>query len=132
MAMHSDPAGRETDDRSKTLCEGMPVLDHTKLALLEELIGEAKCAAALRKFKAELAIRTAAIEAGTTKPVDKAKHAHKLVGIAGIFGLEELCDKSRSLMTAVHQKSADLQPYVEFLLRAAERAARELKPLGEQ
>jgi hypothetical protein len=129
---HSDPVGPETDDPSKTLRRQTPVLDHAKLALLEELIGGAKCAAALRKFKAELAIRTAAIEASTTQPVDKAKHAHKLVGIAGIFGLEELCDESRSLMTAVHQKSADLRPYVESLLRAAERAARELKPLGEQ
>jgi hypothetical protein len=132
MAIHFGPAGPVTDDRSKTLHEGMPVLDHTKLAVLEELIGGAKCAAALRKFKAELAIRTAAIGASTTQPIDKAKHAHKLVGIAGIFGLEELCDKSRSLMTAVHHKSGDLQPYVESLLRAAERAAEEIKPLGEE
>ena len=119
MAIHSRRVPVSVDAQPPKGEEHSSVLDYAKLALLEELIGSAKCASALRKFKAELAIRIAAIESTSTGPADKARHAHKLVGVAGIFGLAELCDESRRLMAAVHENADDLQPYVGSLLRAA-------------
>lgn len=127
----AESSGNQAHEPSGSSSVPSPVLDSTKLALLEGLIGSAKCAAALRKFKAELGIRIAEIDAIATSPEDKAKHAHKLAGAAGILGLLELTDKCRSLLAAVHQNVDDLRPYIDELVRAAGRAATAIKPLGE-
>lgn len=93
-----------------------PVLDRTKFAGLKELIGEAKYAAALQRFKGELLACLAAIESNSP---ERAAHAHNLAGVAGLLGFDDLEAKSQRFLTALHQNVEDVGPSTESLLQAA-------------
>lgn len=104
-----------------------PVLDRTKLTGLRELIGETKCNAAIQRFKGELFACLAAIERAAP---ERAVHAHNLAGVAALLGFEDLEDKSRRFLTALHENSDDTRPSAESLLQAAQRVERELDRLA--
>lgn len=95
-----------------------PVFDLKRLRQLKALIGEVKYAAALESFKREL---HACIEA-IAEDTDKGEHAHKLAGVAGLLGFEDLEYQSRRFLTACHVGGEDLGPATESLLLAALRA----------
>ena len=99
-----------------------PVLDRTKLTGLKELIGEAKCNAAIQRFKAELFACLAAIEGNAP---ERAVHAHNLAGVAALLGFEDLEDKSRRFLVALHENKEDVRPSAEIPLGgSAERRTR--------
>jgi len=100
-----------------------PVLDPSKLADLKALIGEAKCEAALQRFREELHACLSAIEAHAP---DQAEHAHRLAGVAGLLGFEDLEEKSRRFLSAAQENSDDAGPCTESLLQAARRAEEHL------
>jgi len=100
-----------------------PVLDRTKLTGLKELIGEAKCHAAIQRFKAELFACLASIEGNAP---ERAVHAHNLAGVAALLGFEDLEDKSRRFLVALHENKEDVRPSAESLLVAAQNVEREL------
>jgi len=104
-----------------------PVLDRTKLTGLKELIGEAKCEAAIQRFKGELFACMAAIEGNAP---ERAVHAHNLAGVAALLGFEDLEDKSRRFLVALHENKEDVRPSAESLLVAAQNVERELDTIS--
>ena len=90
-----------------------PVLDRAKLTGLKELIGEAKCNAAIQRFKGELFACLAAIEGNAP---ERAVHAHNLAGVAALLGFEDLEDKSRRFLAALHENKEDVRPSAEILV----------------
>ena len=104
-----------------------PVLDRAKLAGLKELIGEAKCAAAIQRFKGELFACLAAVEGHGP---ERAVHAHNLAGVAGLLGFDDLEDESRRFLAALHENNEDVRTSAESLLQAAQRVELELDTLG--
>lgn len=118
--------------QAETKCEAQAnlcVLDRGKLADLEALIGKERSAVALGRFKKELVEHIAVIAAPTTAAEEQAARAHKLVGIAGTFGLQELSEQSRIFEEASKSGANDLEPLRESLLAAARRAKDELDGL---
>jgi HPt (histidine-containing phosphotransfer) domain-containing protein len=89
--------------------------------MLESLMGPEKLQRAIEKFKRDLDVRVSAIAEVRTEPSDKSRHAHKLVGTAGLLGLLELSEASKRLELAAGQH-ADLEPHIASLLAAAARA----------
>lgn len=106
-----------------------PVIDRTKLAGLKELIGEAKCAAAIQRFKGELFACLAAIEGNAP---ERAVHAHNLAGVASLLGFDDLEKESRRFLTALHQNAdADrVRTSAESLFQAAQRVEAELDEMS--
>lgn len=104
-----------------------PVLDHSKLQGLEEIIGKDKCEAALRRFQEELRSCLSAIEAG--RP-EREESAHRLAGVAGLLGFDDLEDHSRRFMVAVHQEADDIASSTDALVEAAHRAEAALAARG--
>jgi HPt (histidine-containing phosphotransfer) domain-containing protein len=100
-----------------------PILDPSKIADLKALIGEAKCEAALQRFREELHACLSAIEAHAP---DQAEHAHRLAGVAGLLGFEDLEEKSRSFLAASHGDAGDVSSSLASLIDAARRAEGEL------
>jgi len=100
-----------------------PVLDHGKLSGLQAIIGKEKCEAALERFKEELHTCLSAIEA---EAPDRAESAHRLAGVAGLLGFEDLEEQSRKFLAAVHQDAGDIASSTDALVRAAQRAKGEL------
>src|SRR4029078_7512970 len=100
-----------------------PVLDRTKLTGLRELIGEAKCNAAIQRFKGELFACLAAI-AGNAP--ERAVHAHNLAGVAALLGFDDLEFQNRGFLTALHENKEDIRPSAESLLQAAQKVQHEL------
>lgn len=115
-------AGFKTDGQGNTLT----VLDRTKFQSLANLIGNDKAAAALHKFRDDLESHIVAISEEATPIEEKGARAHKLVGTAGAIGLDELSHESRRFEEAVKQNVSDLQPFLDELMSAAERARAEL------
>ena len=99
-----------------------PVLDHTKLQRLKAVLGEAKCGAALMRFRDELHTCLSAIEAGTP---ERAESAHRLAGVAGLLGFDDLEEHSRKFLAAVDQGDADIASSTDALIEAAHRAEAE-------
>jgi HPt (histidine-containing phosphotransfer) domain-containing protein len=116
-------------DIRATKTGGACVLDRTKLKSLQDLIGPEKAAIALVKFRHALDSELAAIGAESTDVTEKGMRAHKLVGIAGSIGFQELSDKSREFEEAAKQNTADISRYLDELFSAAERARVELDGL---
>ena len=107
-----------------------PVLDRTKLTGLRELIGEAKCNAAIQRFKGELFACLAAIEGNAP---ERAVHAHNLAGVAGLLGFDDLEEESRRFLAALHQNpdnADDVRTSAESLLQAAQRVEAELDAIS--
>ncbi len=104
-----------------------PVLDRAKLAGLKELIGEAKCVAAIQRFKGELFACLAAVEGNSP---ERAVHAHNLAGVAGLLGFDDLEDESRRFLTALHENSEDVRTSTQSLLQAAQRVELELDTIA--
>ena len=104
-----------------------PVLDRVKLAGLKELIGEAKCAAAIQRFKGELFACLAAVEGNAP---ERAVHAHNLAGVAGLLGFDDLEDESRRFLAALHENKEDVRTAAELLLQAAQRVELELDAIS--
>ena len=105
-----------------------PVLDRTKLTGLRELIGEAKCSAAIQRFKGELFACLAAIEGNAP---ERAVHAHNLAGVAGLLGFEDLEKESRHFLAALHKNADDdVRASAESLLQAAQRVEAELDTIA--
>ena len=104
-----------------------PILDRAKLAGLKDLIGEAKCAAAIQRFKGELFACLAAVEGNAP---ERAVHAHNLAGVAGLLGFDDLEDESRRFLAALHEDNEDVRTSAESLLQAAQRVELELDTLG--
>jgi HPt (histidine-containing phosphotransfer) domain-containing protein len=100
-----------------------PVLDRTKLQGLKAVLGEEKCDAALKRFQDELGTCLSAIEAGTP---ESAESAHRLAGVAGLLGFDDLEDHSRRFLAAVHQERGDIASSTDALVEAAHRAEAEL------
>jgi HPt (histidine-containing phosphotransfer) domain-containing protein len=106
------------------------VLDISKLARLEALMGPAKFLATLEKFKHELDLRVSLIAAKGADDAEKVRNAHKLVGTSGLMGLLELCEACQRLENAAAMGgSVDLQPHIDSVMAAAQRARRELELL---
>ena len=103
------------------------ILDRAKLAGLKDLIGEAKCAAAIQRFKGELFACLAAVEGNAP---ERAVHAHNLAGVAGLLGFDDLEDESRRFLAALHENNEDVRTSAESLLQAAQRVELELDTLG--
>jgi hypothetical protein len=122
---------RETMAPQPTTQSTRPVLDRTKLAGLKELIGEAKCAAAIQRFKGELFACLAAVEGNAP---ERAVHAHNLAGVAGLLGFDDLEDESRRFLAALHQAAdqnvEDVRASTESLLQAAQRVELELDTIA--
>lgn len=100
-----------------------PVLDHAKLRSLKEILGEQKCNAALERFQEELHTCLSAIESGSA---ERAESAHRLAGVAGLLGFDDLEEHSRRFLTAVLQEQADIPTLTDALVEAAHRAEAEL------
>lgn len=100
-----------------------PVLDRAKLSGLREVIGEAKCAAAIQRFKGELFACLLAVEGSAP---ERAVHAHNLAGVAGLLGFVDLENESRRFLAALHENEDDVRASAESLLQAAQRVEREL------
>ena len=99
------------------------VLDHAKLRGLKAVLGEQKCDAALKNFEDELRTCLSAIEAGTE---DRAESAHRLAGVAGLLGFDDLEEHSRRFLAAVHQDAGDVASSTDALIESAQRAQAEL------
>lgn len=106
-----------------------PVRDPTKLAGLKEMIGEAKCNAAIQRFKGELFACLAAVEANAP---ERAAHAHNLAGVAGLLGFYDLEHESRRFLAALHQNSGDVRSSAEALLQEARRVEAELNAMTDR
>jgi HPt (histidine-containing phosphotransfer) domain-containing protein len=102
------------------------VLDHTKLQGLRSILGNEKCAAALERFKEELRTCLSAIESDGP---DRAESAHRLAGVAGLLGFDDLEDHSRKFLNAVHEERDDVAASAGELVAAAHRAEAELAAL---
>jgi hypothetical protein len=100
-----------------------PVLDHKKLQGLKAVLGEEKCDAALKRFRDELGKCLSSIEAGTP---ERTESAHRLAGVAGLLGFDDLEDHSRQFLAAVHQEGGDIASSTDALVEAAHRAKAEL------
>jgi HPt (histidine-containing phosphotransfer) domain-containing protein len=99
------------------------VLNHETLNGLKSLIGDAKCDAALQRFQDELRACMAAIESGAA---ERAESAHRLAGVAGLLGFEDVEKHSRTFLEAVHQAPGNVAACTEQLVEAARRAEAEL------
>jgi hypothetical protein len=104
-----------------------PVLDRTKLTGLRELIGDAKCHAAIQRFKGELFACLAAIESNAP---ERAVHAHNLAGVAGLLGFDDLEKEGRRFLAALHQDPDEIRASAESLLQAAQRVQTELDAIS--
>ena len=104
-----------------------PVLDRTNLIGLRELIGEAKCSAAIQRFKGELFACLAAVEGNAP---ECAVHAHNLAGVAALLGFYDLEEKSRRYLAALHENKEDIRAAAESLLQAAQRVELELDAIA--
>jgi len=98
------------------------VLDREKLQKLEVLFGKEKYVSFMERFKRTLGMHVAAITADTTGAVDKGAQAHKIVGLAGTAGFQELSEQSMRLEHAVNENVDDLDPFIESVKAAAGRA----------
>ena len=105
------------------------VLDREKLKQLEALLGKQKYVSFIERFKRTLGMHVAAIIADTTGPADKGGHAHKIVGLAGTVGFQEISEQSLSLERAVNENVDDLHPFIELVRAAATRANAVLETL---
>ena len=103
------------------------VLDRTNLTGLKELIGEAKCNAAIQRFKGELFACLAAIEGNAP---ERAVHAHNLAGVAGLLGFDDLEGESRRFLAALQLSPDELRTSAESLLQAAQRVEAELDAIS--
>ena len=92
------------------------IVDRTKLEDLRKLIGEEKCNTAILNFRREL---LACLEAVAGKTPESASHAHKLAGVAGLLGFEDLEEKCRNFL-ATHHQNADVRQSAESLVQAAQ------------
>lgn len=106
-----------------------PVRDPTKLTGLKEMIGEAKCNAAIQRFRGELFACVAAVE---TNAPERAVHAHNLAGVAGLLGFDDLEHESRRFLAALHQNAGDVRSSAESLLQAARRVEAELNAMTDR
>lgn len=104
-----------------------PVLARTKLTGLRELIGEAKCNAAVQRFKGELFACVAAVEGNAP---ERAIHAHNLAGVAGLLGFEDLEKESRHFLAALDKNADEVRKSAESLLQAARRVEAELDAIS--
>lgn len=100
-----------------------PVLDHAKLQGLKEILGEQKSNAALERFQEELRTCLSAIESGSP---ERAESAHRLAGVAGLLGFDDLEEHSRTFLAAVLEEQDDVPALTEALVEAAHRAEAEL------
>ena len=96
-----------------------PVLDREKLDGLRALIGEAKCEAAIARFKDELHDCLSAI---ATEDPESAEYAHRLAGVAGLLGFDDLEEHSRRFLAAANQDTDDVASCAKALMDAARRA----------
>jgi HPt (histidine-containing phosphotransfer) domain-containing protein len=104
-----------------------PVLDREKLNGLKALIGEAKCETALARFRRELEDCLSAIAADDP---DSAEYAHRLAGVAGLLGFDDLEEQSRQFLAAFHGNAEDVSGPLASLVDAAHRAEGELATIS--
>src|SRR5262245_61217737 len=93
------------------------IVDRTKLEDLRKLIGEEKHNAAILNFRCEL---LACLEAVDGKTPEGASHAHRLAGVAGLPGFDDLEERCRDFLAATHQ-NVDVCQSTEALMQAAQR-----------
>jgi hypothetical protein len=122
-ARRSNSASEKTMSTQIAAQSTRPVLDRAKLAGLKKLIGEAKCAAAIQRFKGELFACLAAVEGNAP---ERAVHAHNLAGVAGLLGFGDLENESRRFLAALHENNEDVRTSAKSLLQAAQRVELEL------
>ena len=103
-----------------------PVLDHAKLQGLKDILGEQKSNAALERFQEELHTCLSAIESSDP---EQAESAHRLAGVAGLLGFDDLEEHSRRFLAAVTQEQDQIATLAEALLAAANRAEAEIAAL---
>lgn len=99
------------------------VLDHAKLEGLKALLGKEKSDAALKSFHEELHTCLSAIETGAP---ERAESAHRLAGVAGLLGFDDLEEHSRKFLAAVDQEPGEAASLADALVEAARRAQAEL------
>lgn len=95
----------------------------TKLTGLQELIGEAKCNAAVQRFRGEIYACVAAVEGNAP---ECAIHAHNLAVVAALLGFEDLEQESRHFLAALDKDADEVRKSRESLLQAARRVEAEL------
>lgn len=106
-----------------------PVRDPTKLSGLKEMIGEAKCNAAIQRFRGELFACLASLDGNAP---ERAVHAHNLAGVAGLLGFDDLEHESRRFLAALHKNAGDVRSSAESLLQAAQRVEAELDAMTDR
>jgi hypothetical protein len=99
------------------------VLDRKKLQNLKAVLGDDKCDAALKRFQDELGTCLSAIEARTP---ESAESAHRLAGVAGLLGFDDLEEHSRRFLEVVHREAGQVASSTDALIEAAHRAEAEL------
>lgn len=104
-------------------------LDGRKLALLEAVLGRDRLVSSIGKFMHDLRSELGVITDAAAKPAKKAASAHKLIGSAGVLGLQELAEACAQLELAVAQQE-ELDNYVGSAAAAAGRARLALEAKG--
>ena len=61
---------------------------------------------------------------------ERAIHAHNLAGVAALLGFEDLEDKSRRFLVALHENSEEVRTSAESLLVAVQEVKRELDTIS--
>lgn len=100
------------------------ILQERKLRELSEVLGDDHATTFVLRFRNEIASRLQELEANRDTPAQLASIAHKLVGIAGALGLEELASSSHSLYLKAREASThyDLQYQFDLVSASGNRA----------
>jgi hypothetical protein len=61
---------------------------------------------------------------------ERAIHAHNLAGVAALLGFEDLEDKSRRFLVALHENREEVRTSAESLLVAVQEVKRELDTIS--
>jgi HPt (histidine-containing phosphotransfer) domain-containing protein len=108
------------------------VLQARKLRELRDMLGSQRAADFIQRFDVELAGRLRELEANGGSPAIVASIAHKLVGVAGAVGLDELATASQCLSAEARAAPAghDLTEAAARVLAAGHRARAALAAHG--
>lgn len=104
--------------------EAPTVLQALKLQELSDVLGQKNALVFVGRFHNELSVRLQDVEANRGVPAMLAEIAHKLVGIAGALGLDELASASHRLSRKAREASTekDLSDQCTVVITAGHRA----------
>lgn len=108
------------------LSTGAMVLRIDVLRSLHAMLGARKSADFVASFRTELASKLDEIERNRGVPAVVASASHKLVGISGALGLEELSLACQALSASAKRNQQGLFGLIENVQTASQRAMRAL------